>query len=80
MSVKVTGTGTDTVRDTVAVTVTVTVIVTGTVTVTVTPSYSYGPISHSPAIGINHSTLLHKLLLIFISTFFASNITLTKTG
>ena len=42
--------------------------------------YGYGPISHLPAISINHSTLLHKLLLIFISTFFAITITIMKMG
>ena len=36
------------------------------------------PIIHSTEIGINNSTRLHKLPLIFISTFFASTITLTK--
>ena len=42
--------------------------------------YVYGPISYFPTIGINQSARLHGFLLIFISTFFASTITITNTG
>ena len=40
----------------------------------------YGTISHPPVVGIYQSKRLCELIIIFISTFFASIITLTKMG